>query len=187
MENDRKTLELKKPLIFFVVLIILLFLGFNLFQSFSNSRKAEVYNKYASETEKYISENRAVLTELFNNKFPNQDCDSYSTNGCTKPYQDEIAKLVPPTLKDWSSTAFIKKNGSVVLTMNLGGDVREFYYYPENEGYDLVKLLNGELDKVEWEDYSYELPGKEVVIPVKDENGKVLVAIMRGVIEPKSF
>lgn len=54
--------------------------------------------------------------------------------------------------------------------------------YPEEKASDLKQLLNGEKDVMVWEDYFSQMPGKEVVIPVKDNQGKVMGAIVRGVV-----
>ena len=70
-----------------------------------------------------------------------------------------------------------------ILVMDLSGQVKEFYPYPPEKKELLLKLLHGELKQIPWDDYSYELPRKEVIIPVFDDSGKVLGAFIRSGIE----
>ncbi|HLL60437.1 MAG TPA: hypothetical protein VK338_01860, partial [Candidatus Nitrosocosmicus sp.] len=130
-------------------------------------RKEKVYNMYSQETQVYMRKNQDELEKIFTNK-----------------NKDSILKLLSSDLKDFSSTAFLKKttNGRPLL-IRLSGEVQEIYIYPHQKETMILKLLNGQQDKIPWDEYIYELQGKEVIIPFKDKNGKVLGAIVRAVIE----
>jgi hypothetical protein len=84
---------------------------------------------------------------------------------------------------------FLVKSRSTegINVIRLSGDMQSFYVYPNENRIELLKLLNGEVPEIPWDDFTYELPGKEVVIPVKNNSGQVIGAIVRGVIEEKSF
>ena len=67
--------------------------------------------------------------------------------------------------------------------MGLSGETGDVSNYSQDQYMKLSKLLNGQVEEIEWEDYVYVLPNKEVVFAVKDDSGKVVGAIVRGVIE----
>ena len=87
------------------------------------------------------------------------------------------------------NTFFLFKSGfsDKINIARLSGDSKELYIYPTEKEISVKQLLNGEISQIPWEDYTYELPNKEVIIPVKDNSDKVIGAIIRGVIEQKSF
>lgn len=186
MENDNKKLPLLKPSIAFAALLFILTVLFFIASSFSDQRKKEVYNAYAKETQEYIGKNKQGLNVLFNEIFlPCPAPDYYSS--CTSPKSTEIPGVITPDLKDWSSTIFIKLMNEKIYYMRLSGDISTYYYSYDSQKAALEKLLRGEVDEIAWDDYTSELPNKEVVIAVKDDAGKVIGAIMRGVIEERSF
>ena len=190
MENDTKILDLRRPLLFsvgFIALVgILIWLG----TMASNKRRALVYAQYAQETEGYIARHRNELTTLFAHVFPNQPCEataSATTQPKTPcPSNEAISGLALAELKDSSSTLFIKLRGGQLLSMRLSGETYPFspaWPEPEKKEKEIRGLLEGKVESISWDDYGNAFPGKEVLIPVKDENGKILGAIMRGVIE----
>lgn len=184
MRDNSHKLNLFQPFFFLLIFALVMAVLFFGLASLSNERKNSVYQTYASETTHYINQNQSQLVILFNQIFPKADCviQRQPNLVCAFPNQDAIAHLLPSTLKDWSSTAFIKEDGERMLIMRLSGDTKEIYVYPEQKRLELQKLLRGEIEKISWDNYSYDLSGKEVVIPVKDGN-KVIGAIMRAVIE----
>lgn len=185
MRDENHKLKFFQPfsfLLIFILITAVLIFGFSLL---SQSRRDSIYQTYALETEQYINQNQPQLTALFNDMFPKTECiiNRQQNIPCAFPNQEAIAHLLPSALKDWSSTAFIKADGEKILMMRLSGDTKEFYAYPEQKRLQLQKLLRGEITKIDWDDYTYELVGKEVVFVVKDNNGKIIGAIMRSVIE----
>lgn len=185
MRNENHNLKFSQPLIVLAVFALVIAVLFLIFSSLSQARKDSIYQTYASETEQYINQNQAKLNILFNDMFPKTECiiNRQQNVPCTLPNQEAIAHLLPSTLTDWSSTAFLKADGEKIFMMRLSGDTKELYLYPEQKRLQLQKLLRGETTKIDWDDYTYELTGKEVVIAVRDDNGKVIGAIMRSVIE----
>lgn len=185
MSNENHNLKFAQPLIALTIFVFIIAVLFLIFSSLSQARKDSIYQAYALETEQYITKYQPQLIIIFNDMFPKTECiiNRQQNVPCAFPNQEAIANLLPSTLKDWSSTAFIKENGERIFMMRLSGDAKELYAYPEQKRLQLSKLLRGETTKIDWDDYTYELTGKEVVIAVKDNNGKVIGAIMRSVIE----
>lgn len=186
MENDYKKLPILKPFLAFVILIVILTVLLFIASSFSNQRKQEVYNAYAKETHEYIAKNKQGLNVLFNEIFLPCPAPTFYSS-CTSPKSNEIPGVVSSDLRDWSSTIFIKFMNEQIYYMRLSGDISTYYSSYDSQQAALEKLLRGEVDEVAWDEYTYELPNKEVVIAVKDDSGKVIGAMMRGVIEGKSF
>lgn len=184
MRNENHNLKFSQPLIVLAIFAFVIAVLFLIFSSLSQTRKDSIYQAYALETEQYINKNQPQLIILFNDMFPKTECiiNRQQNVPCAFPNQEAIAHL-PSTLKDWSSSAFLKADGEKIFMMRLSGDTKELYPYPEQKRLQLQKLLRGETTKIDWDDYTYELTGKEVVIAVKDNNEKVIGAIMRSVIE----
>lgn len=174
---------------FLLLVAILVYSGFYL----SQKRKQDVYNAYAKETQSWIQKNQAGLNRIFTELFHSTPCTAYDTPNTQAsssgyrafecPEQEEIAKAVSRDLKDWSSTEFIKLDVDKVLVMGLSGATHEFYVYPEDKKALVTKLLTGQVSSIPWENYSSSMRTKEIIIPVKDSSGKILGAIVRGVIE----
>lgn len=185
MRNENHHLKFSQPLIVLVIFALIIAVLFLIFSSLSQARKDSVFQTYALETEQYINQNQTQLIILFNDMFPKTECiiNRKQNVPCAFPNQEAIARLLPSTLKDWSSTAFLKVDGEKIFMMRLSGDTKELYPFPEQKRLQLQKLLNGEVTKIAWGDYTYELVGKEVVFVAKDNNGKIIGAIMRSVIE----
>ena len=184
MKDDRKNLDLKTPFIALVGITLLIVVIFSVLSSLDKGRKDAIYQEYASETNAYIAKNKPGLTKIFTEIFPKEACWPTDTKQCYQPSQDEINQAISHDLKDFSSIMFVKRGTTnQPLYMRLSGEYGETGTpYPEEKGNDLKQLLNGEKDMIDWEDYFYQLPGKEVVIPVKDNQGKVIGAIVRGVV-----
>lgn len=146
-----------------------------------------VTKPYVQETDRYIETNRDGLTKLFTEVFPNEPCVTYNYEPsvqCKKPTQEEIMKRISPNLKDFSSTMFLKRGGSTnLLIMRISGDTENASVYPPEKEQQIIKLLEGHTTEVPWDDYFYQFNGKEIVVPVKDSSGKIIGALVRGIIE----
>ncbi len=192
MKNNSKDLDLIKPLVTILIIIVSIsILGF-FFNSLSQKRQEAVLSEYTAETDQYIEKNRAGLTQLFmsyDQKKLDETCTSSAQgypNGCVNPLSMRkiIDGSISHDLKDWSSTAFlIKVSPDKLKTLTLGGDVMDAYFSDDKKKQQVTKLLNGEISSVPWDDYYYSFSGKEVIVPVKDEAGKIMGAIIRGVVE----
>ncbi len=191
MENDQKKLNFGKPLLFFFAFVVAIAVLFGVFSAYNQKRENDVYQVYANETQQYIDTNRSALTTVFTKIFPNDVvCQTnIAPNGstsCPKVSGDDIAKLLPSTLKDWSSTSFIKKGSEgIMLTMSLSGDYGRANIYPDDNAILVEKLLSGEVSSVPWDNYTSQFSEKQVIILVKDASGKIIGALVRGVIEKK--
>ena len=82
----------------------------------------------------------------------------------------------------------VRNTGSEGINIiRLSGDSTQYYSYPTEKRIEVIKLLNGEVSELPWDEYTYELPGKEVIVPIRNNQGQIMGAIVRGVIEEKSF
>lgn len=186
MENQENSLSFKKPLIYFGIFVFIVAVLTGILALVDRNHKNAVYNTYAAETNSYIDKNRGALVLLFTQIFPDsQTCYPGEQNSiCMRPNGNSLAQLLPSTLKDWSSTSFIKKVNNKLLSMRLSGDVSELYIYDQQKETLLYDLLDGKRETILWDKYTnliYNIG--DVIIPVKDENNKILGAIVRGVIE----
>jgi hypothetical protein len=191
MTNSSK-LDLVKPLGFLAIFAVIIAVLFFLLSSANNKRQDEVYLTYATETEGFINQNKDTLVTLFTIlRGENPPCAEGISNPpfCPLPTRTELIAKLSQNLKDWSSTAFMYKDhlSDRVYILRLSGDTYEQNFYPAEKGEKIKKLLRGEVDKIAWDEYTYEFSTKEVIIPVKDSSGKVVGAIIRGVIEQNSF
>lgn len=188
MKQNHKSLNFLHASLFLIIFSLIVFSLTIFLAALNKQREKDTYLAYANETQEYIQKNKANLMVLFNDIFPKSSC--VGTNRyehvCAYPNQETIAKLLPSTLKDWSSTAFLKKDQGKILLMRLSGDTRELYLNPKKT-YVLDNFFSGGEEQIPWDDYTYELSNKEVVIAVKDDSGKITGAIIRSVIEDKSF
>lgn len=165
---------------------------FVLLSSADRNRKEKIYQTYATETQNYIQTNKDTLMILFTMlRGENPSCQEgiSSPPYCPLPTRQEQINKLTQDLKDWSSTAFLFKSrfSDRVNITRLSGDTQELYIYPTEKEVQVKQLLNGEINQIPWENYTYELPNKEVIIPVKDASGRIIGAIIRGVIEQNSF
>jgi hypothetical protein len=189
MKNDSDKLDLVRPAI--AILAILLVIGGAIFylNSLDKQRKNEVYQQYKQETDSYIEKNRPGLTTLFEIITAQKPCTFGTTCSASQPIKDQIDQKLTHDLKDWSSTMFmVRSNGSEGINIiRLSGDTSQYYSYPTEKKIEVLKMLNGEVSDLPWDEYTYELPGKEVIVPIKNSQGQIMGAIVRGVIEEKSF
>jgi hypothetical protein len=191
MTNSQK-LDLVKPIGFLAIFIVVIAILFFFLSSANSNRKEAVYQTYATETDSYINQNKENLIILFTIlRGENPPCEQNTTNPpfCPVPSRTELIGKLSQNLKDWSSTGFIyqTKFSEAIFIARLSGESQELYIYPPEKRDQVKKLLSGEVERVSWDEYSYEFSTKEVIIPVKDNSGKVIGAIIRGVIEQNSF
>lgn len=192
MKTDSDKLDLIKPAIAIFVMILLIGGGVFALNNLNKQRKNAVYQQYKQETDGYIARNQTALNEFFSKVSSNPTCGEYpSSSPCVPkdPIKDIIDHKLNHDLKDWSSTVFFAPGSSdgQVNVVRLGGDVYPTSTYGPDKKNQVIKLLKGEVSELPWDDYTYDLAGKEVVIPVKNGSGQVIGAIVRSVIEEKSF
>ena len=185
MEN-RKKLNIITPLL--ILIIISLIIGIvSLFLSSANKKRAErIRDEYTQEARAYISKNQSGLKVLFTEVFPETEC--VVPQACTDTTQDIVMNLISDDLKDFSSTSFLRINTEgEVVHMYLNGFTWVVIRSDDtsyNSDEKLVQLLRGEVDEIPWDDYiPYRFTNKQVIVPVKDSDGRTLGAIMRAVIE----
>lgn len=186
MEDKNSNLSFKKPLVYFGIFVFIVAVLIGVLAIVDINHKNAVYNTYAAETNSYIDKNRGALILLFTQIFPDsQTCYPGEQNStCMRPNGNSLAQLLPSTLKDWSSTSFIKKVNNKLLSMRLSGDVNELNIYGQQKETLLYDLLDGKRETIPWDKYTYLIYNVgEVMIPVKDENNKIIGAIVRGVIQ----
>lgn len=123
-----------------------------------------------------------MLTDIF----PDARC--YQNTYC-RTAKELPTKFISGDLKDFSSTLFIKESTTSghVLVMKLSGEAGPLYYdyFGDNaqREKEILSVLQGTSTETPWEDYTFDLGEKEVILPFKDKNGKTLDALMRAVIE----
>jgi hypothetical protein len=101
---------------------------------------------------------------------------------CGSVDQDEIMHTISSDLKDFSSTAFIaiNKSGEVML-MRLSGE-KDLLYSSDPPTMKIKELLNGSKTELPWDDYTYFYEGKEVLVPFKNNDGKIMGLLLRAVV-----
>ncbi len=192
-----KSLHFGKPLLWLMGFTLFLAVAIGVLTLLSKQRQERVYQRYATETEAYIAKNRPALLAILASASAQYDfCafhnNYYSVNYNSDCYQDQtladrITSELSHDLVDWSSTAFFfsSKKGREVGYLRLSGEMGSASLgEPEQKVKD---LLEGKVERLTWDDYTYLFDNKEVIIPVKDQSGKVVGAVVRGVIEQKSF
>src|SRR4026208_1635679 len=100
MQANSKKLTFSWPALAFlgfIALMVILILGLT---AYDKQRKAEVYNRYATETNNYISANRSNVINFFANVFPPKSCDYQPYNTATPcpsgaPNAQIIAQYLP--------------------------------------------------------------------------------------------
>lgn len=198
-ENDNLNLALalKSSLVIGVLIAIVIY-ALHEVNAFRNQR---VTSRYQKETEDYIQTNQAALATLFTRTFDHADnctvkdlyCkDSYDCKvkkvdgeQCQAQVVDQIHTNLPQTLQDWSSTYFIRSARDWIQILELGGSLTNSdniisYSKEQQHKRDLVmQLLHGEVESIPWDDYFSTLSGKEVIVPVRSDNGVIIGAIVR--------
>lgn len=182
MKGDEFKLNLFGPLIFLMTFAVFVASLFLFFSKLSDNRKQAVYEKYAPETTMYVGQNKQGLAKIFKEFFPSKICTSDPQPDCKKANGDQIASLISQDLKDWSSIIFIKATSDRILYMSLPGNTYDLYVNSPEKNELLKELLAGKRDVIPWDDYTYVLAEKEIIVPVKD--GDVVIgALARGIIE----
>lgn len=192
MNYISKKVEFSKPLLILLIFTLGVTILLGLLSQIDRHRKERIYQTYATETEGYIERNRDHLIVLFTILGgENPPCMQGVTAPpyCPLPTRQEQIKKLTQDLKDWSSTAFLHKSrfSEAILITRLSGESQEAHIYPPEKETLVKRLLGGEVQQIPWDDYVYELANKEVTIPVKDTSGRVIGAIIRGIIEQNSF
>lgn len=196
MEDNSKKLNFKISFLYFFIFIIVVALIIAGLWKFSEIRKEQVYLTYSLETNNYIARNWDSLIRLFNNisqiPYPcNTTKDVSIDYNCPQSLtlNEQINNSLSHDLQDWSSTIFLVKSQKTgeIRTIRLSGDIRDLYPASADQKGLINKLLSGEVSFLPWANYTYELDGKEVIIPVHNSSGQVIGAILRGVIEKKTF
>ena len=183
MRNDPKKLNIGRSLFPFAVFIIILIGLLSLFSHLSKQRRENVARPYIQETNTYIAKNQKGLETIFTELFPTAPCYD-GDNTCTKLNQEQITSSISGDLKDFSSTMFLKRGtDQPFMILRLSGYSESLSVYPPEKEQEVIQLLEGHTSEIPWDDYFYQLNGKEIIVPVKDSSGKVIGAIVRGVIE----
>lgn len=168
------------PIITFLLGMFVLVL---VFSTISNQRKQKVYQTYAAETKQYIEKNRQGLVKIFTEVFPKKDACYYNKQTPCPYINGDLTKYISSDIKDFSSMMFIRKDSTgAIQHLRLSGELAYFYGKYETEQ-RVLDLLNGTVESIPWDDYTYSFPQKELVMPVKDDKGKVVGAIVRGILE----
>lgn len=189
--TEDKNLSFFKPLVFLGVFVLLVAALAFVMNRLNLERQERVYQTYASETNRYIDDNRGELIEILASASASYkgcvDFDYYSNCFPTNAYLEKINAKLSHDLVDWPSTAFLFKvpGRMEIFALRVSGGVD--MVNSTNEQSEVRKLMDGEIDKIPWSDVSYLFQDKEVVVPIKDSSGKTVGAVMRGVIEKNSF
>ncbi len=179
-ETNAKNKQLNFKGIFSTIFLLATFILFAtiILDGLNKHRASNLYKEYAAESQAYMEKNRSGLTQIF--------LDMQNTNCAFSPCgtfdQDELMNLISHDLKDFSSTAFvaINKNGEMMF-MRLSGE-RELLYAGDLYTSKLKELLRGTVSQLPWDDYTYFFEGKEVVVPFKNADGKIMGLLMRAAV-----
>lgn len=186
MQTDSTKLSLRTAFLFLAIFVVIMAVLIGILSQADRMHKENVYNRYADEANTYIAANRPALVKLFTEVFPNDTtCWNGQTTPCSKVVDsNQIAHLLPSTLNDWSSTLFLKQaTTGAILALRLSGDVTTPGLYPQEQEKTVHDLLSGKRETIPWDNYTYLLNTKEVIITVKDSNNNVVGAIVRGTFE----
>jgi hypothetical protein len=179
-EANARSKELNFKGIISVIFILAVFVFFAtvFFDGLNKHRAEKLHKEYTDESLQYMEKNRAGLTQIF--------AEMQSTNCAFSPCgsvdQDEIMHTISSDLKDFSSTAFIaiNKSGEVML-MRLSGE-KDLLYSSDPPTMKIKELLNGSKTELPWDDYIYFYEGKEVLVPFKNNDGKIMGLLLRAVV-----
>lgn len=190
--TQNNKINLLQPIIFLVVLALVVFGVVTVLTKLSEARKLGILNTYTSETNSYIGSNQSGLEAIYNDVFTLESCvdyrpgnDKYNSPHCTSYRSKQITELLNQDIKNFSSTAFIKLMPDGQLWhMKLSGEIR--YIHERGDNYwKLLELLKGSQETLEIGVYThtFDYNAQEVVVPVKNGEGKIIGAITRRVIE----
>lgn len=182
-ENSSKILDFKTAIIifiFFAAFIGILLWGGNYL---SEHRYQKYYASYSEEIDDYVNQNRTNVMIVFNQIFPvHGGCTPRSTGPDACPDEELISKMMPISLKDGGSIEFLKEVNGKIYWMDISGNSREFYTPVGRITDNLNRLLQGEVESIPIDSYrGYQT--KQIIIPVKDDSGKLVGAIATDVID----
>ncbi len=183
MSTNPKTINVATPIVFLIGIFVVGAVVSSILSGLSDHRAQTIHDIYAQEFEEYRARNQEGLEKLFTEVFPDKRCeDPNDWDTCIKDIDpSDIYSNIDDSLKDFSSTAFVKKDSynNEVMIIYLSGQVNRRYEEEE----EILQLLDGEIESLPWDEYLYEFDQKEVILPVKDKDGNMLGAVIRGVIE----
>ncbi|GEM_PF-6863850 len=181
MNEDRRKLNLLTPLIALGVITLVIVVLMTVLTNVDKKRKQDVHDQYTAETQNWMKKNKKTLSNIFTEAIPNSCETQPNYYNCANG--EDVTKKLSSDIKDFSSIMFMKHTSKgEIITMRLSGQTN-LINYNDDKINDLHQLLLGGKGSLPWDDYFYELQGKEVVVPVKDDKGKIIGAIIRGVIE----
>lgn len=173
-----KQLNFKGVFSILFLLAVGIFFVTMLFDGLNQYRATKLHEEYTREARIYMEKNRAGLTQIFAD-IQNTQC---AFSPCGSVDQKEIMNSISDDLKDFSSTAFIARNKSnELMLMRLSGE-RELLYASDPTTIQLKELLNGTKTELPWADYTWMYEGKEVVVPFKNNDGKIMGLLLRAVV-----
>lgn len=180
MTDNRKNLDILGNLKYLALFAFVLVGVLLILAKVDEKRKWEVTEYYVNEANDYISKNQKGLEKIFNEGFANTVVDQYSK----KSILPEVNQLISSDLKDFSSTFFIKEvTPGQIEYLRLSKEVGTFSIFPSDKQNEVLELLRGNISVLPWGEYTYLLNSKEVIIPVKNTQGQIVGALVRGVIE----
>ncbi|MBP7740721.1 hypothetical protein KA089_00890 [Candidatus Woesebacteria bacterium] len=188
--SENKNISLFKGLLFLFIFSALIGLIISILNLQSQKRELSLINSYYQEIKSYLETHNQDIVKLLSEVMPTAEdyCNIDPYDGC-KQREKENFKLFPDTqsFNNYSSTSFIKRvnldNGGKVLLMEFSGITSQI-----EQNQELINLLEGKTDKPIIGNFSgwysgYNENNKQVVIPIKDETGKTVGAVLRKVIE----
>lgn len=163
-------------------------------------RNQSIVDRYMEEAQPFIQANQTAWENLFTTTFDQAEtCAAQSRHypnnvqTCESTISAQIRFVGTESLKDYSSTAFLRLKNGHVQKLSLSGDlninsVDSWDYSPSGSNRDNGKeekvrdLLQGKISQLPWDNYTYGFPGKQVIIPIR-VGDHILGALIRGVIE----
>lgn len=189
--TNKSQLSILPGIVFVAVVAIIIGTSVFVLNVVNMRRNADVVATYTDETNDFIARNENGVSRIFTTLFPESvACSSKNTNKevqvCLEAVSGQIHGAIDHNITDYSSLLFITYDKTLdkVLVLRLSGETifHDTNSINSKKLKDIVALLKGTSSAIPWDDYFYELRGNEVVVPVM-ENGQVIGAIVRGVIE----
>jgi hypothetical protein len=173
-----------------IVVIAAVVFGFNWV---NEQRSLRVVAKYDKSVEEFVGANSKQLALLYTEVF--DACDTFfqqtiktppasaTTTGCVEA-ETLLDQLDKTKLKDHSSTAFLRVRNDRIQTLQWSALYEGNDMYAYSLGLDRKKVLDilrgDEVNR--WQDFSWMLPGKEVLSPVRVDD-QVIGYMLLSVIE----
>lgn len=166
------------------------------FHRLNEIRRTEVIDRYTQSVNKFIETNGTGVQALLSNVIDTCQRKFDETNKPGTYLQSiecleakaQLDQLDKSALKDSSATAFLRLNKETGSTQIIEASGRFHGNQAFNVGYrfnhtnDLERYIVEGEEINRWQDFLYTLPGKEVVVPIKD-NDQVLGYMLLSVIE----